>query len=187
MKLALRIINIFTLALLLFYIVFTHQYYSLILRYSDGITSDIYTYSNRPYYILWISIVLNVMFVFFEYINSKKVHLLTKTTIFVVLFFIMSIVFTPKFEFLHQIDIEGGYPISYRYDKLFVYNKFYSNEGDYEGGYGDTKYLYIPVINKIVYFKSFKVDVYDIEYISDGTVKIGNKKYSVESSWFTES
>ena len=124
---------------------------------------------------------------FFEYINSKKVHLLTKTNIFVVLFFVMSIVFTPKFEFLQHMNIGEGYIESYRYDKLFVYNKFYSNEGDYEGGYGDTKYLYIPVINKIVYFKSFKVDVYDIKYISGGTVKIGDKKYTVHSSWFTES
>ena len=36
--------------------------------------------------------------------------------------------FTPKFEFLHQIDIEGGYPISYRYDKLFSGDDWKNNE-----------------------------------------------------------
>lgn len=193
MKLFLKILNITTIIVVSCYIFLTYQFYSLLILITGNWSPQIYSYSKIPYYLLWIAVIVNIVLNIIVYIknrntiSSRRIKLPIMSGIFIGCILLISIIFTPKFEFLYYHKEGFTYPESIRYDKLFVCNYFYSNEGDYEGGYGDAKYLYIPGLKKMIYIDTDGIRSYDVKFLKNKKVKIGRLIYNIESDWFDES
>ena len=187
-----NILNIITILLILAYIIFTNQVYELLIKITGNTSTEIYNYSKIPYYLLWFSFILGILIKIIIYIKNKikkdlnNYIVIFTSDIIILLFFISTFIFTTPFEFLEHKNI-NDHPDSIRYDKLFVMNKFYSNEGDYEGGLGDAKYIYIPMNKKIIYFTSQGIKTYKIDFLENNKVKVNNKEYEIQDSWYTES
>ena len=183
-----KAINSLAVILVLVYVFLTHQVYSFIIHISGNLTSTIYIVSKIPYYFLWGGLIINILSKVLRIFSSKQKNLVVfyLSEILVIILLIGTFVFKPNFEFLYS-ETGDIYPDSYRYDNLFVYNKFYSNEGDYEGGYGDTKYIYVPFTKKIYYFSPEGVKNYKVEFVNKEKVKIGDNVYTIHKSWFVES
>lgn len=193
MKLFLKILNTITIIVLFTYLFLTYQFYSFLMMITNNMTSSIYFYSKIPYYLLWLTVIINIVLNIIVYIRNKgvitrdKIKLPIKSGIFVTILLLLIIIFTSPFEFLYYKEKDSIKQKSIRYDKLFVCNYFYSNKNYYEGGYGDTKYLYIPGLKKIVYIDSTGTNSYDVKYIKKNKVKIGQTIYNIKDVWYNES
>ena len=159
---------------------------------TNNMTSSIYFYSKIPYYLLWLTVIINIVLNIIVYIRNKgvitrdKIKLPIKSGIFVTILLLLIIIFTSPFEFLYYKEKDSINQKSIRYDKLFVCNYFYSNKDDYQGGYGDTKYLYIPIAKKMIYIDNTGISSYDVKLLGNRKVKIGSVIYTVKSSWYNE-
>ncbi len=192
MKLFLKILNIITIIVLFTYLFLTYQFYSFLMMITNNMTSSIYFYSKIPYYLLWLTVIINIVLNIIVYIRNKgvitrdKIKLPIKSGIFVTILLLLIIIFTSPFEFLYYKEKDSINQKSIRYDKLFVCNYFYSNKDDYQGGYGDTKYLYIPIAKKMIYIDNTGISSYDVKLLSNRKVKIGSVIYTIKSSWYNE-
>jgi hypothetical protein len=189
MKLVVRIVNTIAIVLSLLYIFFTHDYYKIIIDISGNATYRIYSYSNLPYTLLWVALVFSIIIKVVIFLKNKKKNIIVifPSDIIVVLILLVSIILTPRFEFIEYYDGDNMYPEGIRYDNLFIRNEFYSNEGDFEGGYGDTKYIYLPISKKIILFTPEGTETHKVKYKNKEVVMIDNKEYKIEQTWFTES
>ena len=189
MKIIIRIINTIAIILSLFYIFFTHKFYEIIINLSGNTSGRIFTYSNIPYYLLWLALIISIIIKIVLIVLKKKKNIVVifPSDVVVLILLLSSIIFTPRFEFIEHYDNDSILPECIRYDNLFIRNEFYSNEGDFEGGYGDTKYIYIPIMKKMIYIDSKGIKNYDVEYKDNNKVIIDNKEYKISQTWFTES
>lgn len=183
MKLARKIVigvSIFTNITVLSYIFFTKSYYEHLVGTSGSWAPSVYRASVSPYYLLIANVIMIIIYCIVEKVKTKKLKLsvLYFTTI---ILFVLTQVFTTPFQFVSTQRQRG----TFRYDKMFVYNLFWDNEGDYEGKTGISKYVYLPFSKKIVYFREDGVVVKPVTYLGKDKIKIGSEKYTIESTWFS--
>lgn len=165
------------------YVIFTPVYYFLFSRISGNLTNDIMLYVDIIYLLLIVSAIISVISIILTIKNKGKLNALYIVTI---VLFLLTLVFSAPFSYL-EYDSGEHYPATYRYDNLFIYNYVYSNEGDDQSGNGSNKYIYIPIAKKIIYYINNEFRIEDVKFLSRKVVKIGNTKYSVVRSYFTES
>ena len=191
--------------------IFAPQYYKLITNITKYSTNKIISLSVIPHILLLISFIISVLGIIISVKNKNKIEKLYFIPVFL---YAVTMVFTTPFRYVYlyknsyylsnsncseqafnDTDLSNEnncyydetYPESYRYDRLFVYNYVYSNEGEDESGDWNTRYIYIPIIKKIIYMNGGKFSVYNCEYHSNKKIKIGKYYYIKEKTYFTES
>lgn len=216
MKKAIKIINICVLALCLFHIVFSGRVLDLFLtRVSLDLAGIKYLFHMLPYVLLILAVIGNIIYFVFCIIKKKK-NFFVISSIFVILLFISTLIFTAPFKFVYSKECMAQYESddyydeeddesdeededddyksahydycyrSYMYDKLFVYGGYESDEGGYLGDFGEYRYIYIPIVKKLIIIDN-KIETYDVKYIEDNEIMIGDKEYSIEDDWYDES
>ncbi len=193
MKKVINIINICVLCLCLIHIFFSGSLLDgLLTNLSFSLTFFRYCLTLIPYLLLGISFIGNIIYLVFC-ISRKKKKYLNISSILVIIMFVITFLFTTPFEFVHSEECNNSKLEdsdvcfkSYRYDKLFVYGRFESEESGYIGDFGKYRYIYIPIAKKIIVFGN-KIEKYDVKYLDSEQVKIGKKEYSIENYWYHES
>ena len=183
MKIAKKILiafTIFTIITALSYIFLMKTFYSYLLAFSGNWAPTIYRHSLLPYHLLIIDSICIVLYCLIELVKTRKIKLSVLYFIPVIIL-VLTRIFTTPFEFVDVPNDLG----TYRYDKMFVYNLFWDNEGDYEGGSGISNYIYLPKSKKIIYFTKEGIEEKKVTFLDDDRVKIGNEEHQIMSSLFS--
>ena len=176
------------LIIVLAYIIFTPAFMKLFSSITGNSTSEMITLCNFIYILLIIASLFSVIDIYTSKKNNEKINFLSVLT---VIFFLITIINTTPFRYVYYYKKKDNdsyyYPDSYRYDRLFIYNYVYSNEGDDESGNGEEKYIYIPVLKRIIYVSNKGIKVEEVKYNGNNKIEIGNTEYTIKTDYFTES
>ncbi|MEE3342848.1 MAG: hypothetical protein VZS44_02020 [Bacilli bacterium] len=183
-----KFVIIVNLIIVLAYIIFTPAFMKFFSSITGNLTSEMITLCNFIYIMLIIAVLVSIVDMHNSKKNNEKFSFFSVLT---VIFFGITIINATPFRYVYHYEKKNSdsyyYPKSYRYDRLFVYNYVYSNEGDDESGTGEDKYFYIPVLKIIIFVGHEGVKVEKVRYIGNKKVEIGDLEYTIEKDYFTES
>ena len=186
MKTIIRILNTIAILLSLFYILFTDKFYEIVIKITGNTTNAIYEYVKIPYYLLWFALIFSILIkIILILINKKKnIVVIFPSDIVVFIILLASLIFTPRFEYLYY-SMEPQ-SMNKKYDNLFVYTEFYEDENNYKKEHSDTKYIYIPIMKKMVYIDSKGIKTYEVKYIDKDVVVINDGGSQIKKEWPTK-
>ncbi|MBQ8131647.1 MAG: hypothetical protein IJ193_04070 [Bacilli bacterium] len=185
-RIGLNVISCIVLLLFFIYVFYTGYVYNFLIDYTGNLTDEIVILSTIPYYLILINFALIIIYTFLKMVIARKLNFSIPQIGIVILLVSISI-FTAPFDYLYTEVGNGEYPESIRYDKLFVCNRVYSNEGDYQGGIGEIKYIYLPISKKIIYFENGSSKIVKVKELKNNRIEIDDVKYTIENGYFCES